>query len=424
MKLKYFIISTFLLLFCHIPAYAYIDPGTGSMLFSVVLGISATVFFLFQTLIIKIKTLSCYKKEVSNTSIPIVIYSEGNQYFRIFKPILDEFEKREHPVVFYTSQEDDLVFKANYKYVKSLFIGQGFKGYAKLAFMKADVCLMTTPNLDVLQLKRSKDVKYYCHIFHGISSCLQYRLFSLDYYDAVLCDGEFQFSDIRELEEKRNLPAKELVVVGSPYMDMLKGQVQTLTEKSEMFTILVAPTWGPSGILSKYGTKLLDKLIESNWRIIIRPHPQSVKVEKEIIDSLVNHYKDYSNVSWNYDVDNLKVLSEADIMISDFSCTIFEYCFLFNRPVIYINQEMNKEIYDIGDLDNEAWRYKAIRKVGKELTKDNFENIIQMIESISVDDDLYSRISETRKVAWEQEDKGAENIVNYLINKQKEIIKC
>ena len=43
--------------------------------------------------------------------------------------------------------------------------------------------------------------------------------FSLDYYDSVLCDAEYQIPMIREIEQKRNLPAKELKIVGSSYLD-------------------------------------------------------------------------------------------------------------------------------------------------------------------------------------------------------------
>lgn len=414
----------FILFAWQYPAVAYIDPGTGSMLFSVVVGISATLFFLFNSLVIKLKTLFFSQKDLCKNTIPFVIYSEGRQYFNVFKPVLDEFEKRQIPLVFYTSSQDDPFFKCHYEYVKGEYIGKNFEAYLKLAFLKADICLMTTPGLDVFQLKRSKYTKYYCHIFHAVTSSLVYRLFSLDYYDAVLCDAEFQIPMIREIERKRNLPPKDLVVTGCTYMDLLSQRLESLPNKNSDFNILVAPSWGENAILKKYGADLLDILADSSWNIIIRPHPQSSIVETDIIESLQKRYKKNKNVSWNFDVDNLEVLSKADILISDFSGIIFDYAFLFERPFIYVNQEMNKEIYDMSDLDEEPWRYKAIKEIGTELTKDNFKDIISIIKNMSQNEEILSAIQRAKSIAWQKQGQSAKNVADYLIEKQKELSKC
>lgn len=413
-----------LIVFCwQYPACAYIDPGTGSMLFSVVVGISATLFFLFNSLIIKLKMLLFSQKVFlyKDTRIPFLIYSEGRQYFNVFKPVLDEFEKRQIPLVFYTSSPDDPFFDCHYDYVKGEYIGKSFEAYLKLAFVKADVCLMTTPGLDVFQLKRSKYVKYYCHIFHAVTSSLVYRLFSLDYYDAVLCDAEFQIPMIREIESKRKLKPKELVVTGCTYMDLLAKRAESISKNNDDFKILVAPSWGENGILKKYGSNLLDLLAESDWNIVIRPHPQSLIVEKDIIENLKNRYKDKQNISWNFDVDNLNILSQADVLISDFSGIIFDYAFLFNRPFIYVNQEMNREIYDMSDLDEEPWRYKAIREIGTELTKDNFINIVSIIKNMSNNQQVFDAIQKAKNIAWQKQGESAKNVADFLIKKQKEL---
>ena len=272
------------------PVYAYIDPGTGSMLLSLVLSIVGTLFFIFNLLIIKLKRLFFIKNKIEN-KFPIVIFSEGKMYWKIFKPILDEFEKREKTVTFLTCNEDDYVFDENYKYINAKYIGTGYSAMSKMAFLKADICLMTTPQLDVLQLKRSKFCKNYVHIFHSISSSNDYRLFALDFYDTVLCDAEFQINDIRAIEKKRQLPAKDLKIVGSPYMDYLEECLnKSDIQKNNNFTILIAPTWGQDGLLYKYGSKLIDKLVKDNYNIIIRPHPQSLIVEKNIIKIVMLYY--------------------------------------------------------------------------------------------------------------------------------------
>ena len=44
-------------------AFGYIDPGTGSLLFSALFGIIGTLFFLSKALLIKLKTISFSKSK-------------------------------------------------------------------------------------------------------------------------------------------------------------------------------------------------------------------------------------------------------------------------------------------------------------------------------------------------------------------------
>ena len=184
-------------------------------------------------------------------------------------------------VLYLTASPDDPALENSYEHVKGEFIGKGNKGFAKLNFLKATIVLSTTPGLDVYQWKRSREVKYYVHIPHAASDITLYRMFGIDYYDAILLSGDFQVSQVRELERVRNLPPKELVKVGIPYMDDMLIRLKTDTRPiNETRTILLAPSWGPSAILSKYGEKILKALVDTGYHIIVRPHPQSFKSEQ------------------------------------------------------------------------------------------------------------------------------------------------
>jgi len=72
----------------------YIDPGTGSALFSILIGAAATIYFLGRALIIKLKVIISGGKAANAVSADhsFVIYNEGKQYSNVFKPVLDEFE--------------------------------------------------------------------------------------------------------------------------------------------------------------------------------------------------------------------------------------------------------------------------------------------------------------------------------------------
>ena len=87
----------------------YIDPGTGSMLFSIVIGIATTLLFFAQKIFVKLKFfLSGGKAEkISSTKMPYVIFSDHKRYWNVFKPICDEFENRGVDIVYWTASPDD-----------------------------------------------------------------------------------------------------------------------------------------------------------------------------------------------------------------------------------------------------------------------------------------------------------------------------
>lgn len=401
----------------------YIDPGTGSMLFSILIGAAATVFFLFRALLLKIKFILSGKKDgsaqVDSSYKPYVIYNEGNQYWNTFKPVVEEFEARKIPLEYLTSSKNDPVFDQKYNYVKAEFIGEGNSAFAKLNMLSAGVVLMTTPGLQVYQLKRSKNVKHYSHVLHMPNDATTYRLFGLDFFDSVLLTGDYQATDLRYLEEKRGINKKELVTVGCPYLDVYKQNIAEIpAEENHPFTVLVSPSWGDVGLLKKYGEKLLDPLSKTGWRIIVRPHPQSKKSEAEMLKRLTARYKDNPNIVWDYERQNIFSLKKSDIMISDFSGIIFDYTFLCDKPVMYVNAGMDLRPYDAYDLDGkELWQYSVLRKFGTELKEEQFANIKEVIQSVSDSKELEEARHAAKAEAWMHEGEAGKNIADFMISK-------
>jgi hypothetical protein len=402
----------------------YIDPGTGSALFSIFIGAAATFYFLFRALIIKLKVMASGGKVsmMAGTVHPYVIYSEGDQYWNVFKSVLDEFERRNTEVLYLTSAQNDPVFTFSYKFVKSEFIGEGNKAFARLNFLAAEVVLMTTPGLDVYQLKRSKSVKHYIHMLHAPSDATMYRMFGIDYFDAILLTGDYQVKDIRFLEQLRGLPAKELVIVGCTYLDFFVEKINQIPrEENHQFTVLVSPSWGSSALLSRYGEKLLDPLAKTGWRIIVRPHPQSKKSEKSVLEFLEKRYEATPNFTWDYDKENIYSLVQADIMISDFSGIIYDFMFLCDKPVIYVKQGFDLRPYDADDLDHDLWQFVILCETGIELKEEYFPTIKDFILSIPNRSNLSISRKKAKNEAWQFQREAAKRTVDYMITCVKSI---
>ena len=289
--------------------------------------------------------------------------------------------------------------------------------------LSAGVVLMTTPGLQVYQLKRSKNVKHYSHVLHAASDATMYRLFGIDYFDSVLLTGDYQKKDIRLLEKQRNLKEKELVTVGCTYLDTLNSKIKMIPqEENHEFTVLVSPSWGASALLSKYGEKLLDPLVKTGWKIIVRPHPQSKKSESEMLTKLTEKYKDCINLIWDYERDNIYSMKKSDIMISDFSGIIYDYTFLCDKPIMYVNASLDLRPYDAYDIieENEnktIWQFDTLKQIGIELKEESFDKIEEIIKNASDSKELAEKRKYFKEEAWNFQDKAGSNIVDFMISK-------
>jgi len=402
----------------------YIDPGTGSALFSIAIGIAAAAYFLARGLFLKLGVIF-FRNKQSQLQYKHVIYAEDKRYWPFFESVLDEFEARKTEVHYFTSSEDDPVFNSKYSFVKGKYIGNGNKAYAFLNFLSASFVLTTTPHLDVFQWKRSKNVKHYCHMIHGAGGSLLYRLFSLDYFDSVLVPGNIEINEIRRLEKSRKLPEKQIITVGNTFFDRCGEKIKQIPkEENHQFTVLVSPSWGPSALLKTFGEKLLDPLVNTDWRVIVRPHPQSLIAEKPMIDKLYERYKDAPNIEWDYNHENIYALSKSDVMISDFSGIIYDYIFLFDKPVIVNVQNLDFRRLDAHDVDFEPYYFKAFKKVGTELNNENVKNIRETILNISQDLEMQKMRHEVKETMWQNRGESGKRIVDFMIEIQgKENIK-
>lgn len=398
----------------------YIDPGTGSMLFTILIGVLGAAIYAFRNAFMKLRFyMSGGRQEGANKDkLPLVIFSDSKRYWNVFEPICDELEKRGQRTVYYTASPDDPALSKQYQNICCEFIGDGNKAFAKLNMLRADMLLSSTPGLDVYQWKRSRDVKWYVHIPHASNDIVLYRMFGIDYYDAVLLSGEYQVRQIRELERLRNLPEKELPIVGITYMDTMKKRTENAPPlPAHQTTIMLAPSWGESAILSRYGGKVIDALLKTGYHVIIRPHPQSFTSERELIDGIMRQYPQSEQLEWNSDNDNFEVLRRSDIMISDFSGVIFDFSLVYDKPVIYADTTMDTAPYDACWLKEELWTYSILPKIGQHLDANNLENIKELIDNCLTDPRFHEGREQARRETWAHIGEAACRVTDYLLEK-------
>ena len=480
-------------------ALAYLDPGTGSLLLSSVVAIFASLFFVLRGAFYKIigtgMPVSAKKgasslatksrgafidslplallressrheeaaamQEAKESSAPsktpdIVIYSEGKQYHSVFKPILEYFDSVKVPYLYLAGSKADydlhLDLEANPSHrlnpgAQFSYIGEGISGFSRLNSLQCRLVLMTTPQLDVLQLRRSKGVKHYCHIIHSPPHVDIYEVFALDYFDSVLTNSPIHTEYIREVEKLRNLKPKQISITGCTYLDILDSKLDQFRrngaapsslnptpyffegEKAKdpnSYTILVSPSWGREALLSKYGMKLIAPLANSKHRIIIRPHPQSYTSEAALLEGLKRDSAPYANIIWDSNVDNIYAMAAADLMVGDFSGVIFDFICLFAKPVITMEFDFNVAGYDLEDTGRSPWVKTALQQIGRSVKPSELERLPQIIENLLGDGadsmQLKEGVESMRESLWHHKGRGGEESGKALLRIYKEIL--
>lgn len=369
-------------------AHAYLDPGTGSMLLSVFVGLISGVYFVIRKLPSTLRSL--FFRLTGKTDAlkhnTLTFYAESAAYWTTFRPILVALEKLGVESSYLTSDEKDPVFASDLKCVHPRFIGKSNTAYTALGFLQTKVLVLTTPGIDVLQIRRSPGVGRYVHVVHAVGDIHTYKLFSFDYYDAVYCAGPGQVKSLRALEALRGTRPKELPQLGCPYLDGLVERARKAASPEEG-TVIVAPTWGRNGLLTRTGAMIPKMLAQAGFRVILRPHPQSFVSEPELMEQLAQELSPFDNVQWDRHPDGFASLSRAQLMVSDISGVIFDFAFVFLRPVVSVGAGPLKDGFEAWEIPHEAWEMSALDTLGKRILPGEENSVVDAVRSLLASED-------------------------------------
>lgn len=405
--MAYFVV-VFLLLLPQV-SYAYLDPGSGSVLVSVIVALLAAAFYFLKSFFYeKLRFLFKKQSPVHKEDYDLVFYSEGGQYWNVFLPVLRELDRRGQRVVYLTSGSQDPGLSSGLEHVEAMDIGEGHQAYYVLNRLSAGVLVMTTPGLDVLQIKRSKKVGHYCHIVHGLEDTSTYPPYGVDYYDSVLVNGQHQQEVIRTLERQRGAKEKQVEIIGSTYLDIMLEELEapstdTLSVQAGRQTVLLAPSWGEKGFLGKFGGELLEKILQEDLNVILRPHPQSYTAEADLLKELKKRFSGSDKLVWDENPSGLEAMQKSDIMISDFSGIIFDYIFLFEKPVIVTDFKVDPRKFDMNGLPEKQSTLMGLikeDKIGYQLKEDEHRRIGAVVKQVLQDNRYAGSIEDLKKRVW------------------------
>jgi hypothetical protein len=251
--------------------------------------------------------------------------------------------------------------------------------------LRAKFVGMTTPQLDVMMIRRSKHVQHYAHIVHAPIDVFTYRKFAFDYFDSVFCSGPHQIEGIKKLESKRGTPKKLLLETGLTYYDAMLEEIKKFPRfKSLKPIVLVAPTWKDYSLINRFGISFFESLLRSDhYDVILRPHPQSYISYPKIIQRIEDRFKDEPRLIIDRNPLATESMMKANLMISDLSGVIWDFAFLYSKPVLLLKTESDSiKGFEGSELDYEMWEMRERQRLGKIFDVDDIDNISQIVNDL------------------------------------------
>ena len=316
----------------------------------------------------------------------IVFYSESGQDWHHFKPIIEYLTGRlSRTVCYVTSDLNDPGLQQENEKVLSFYIKEGYWQILFFQFLKADVMVLTMIDLGVFQLKRSINQVHYVYLFHAMGSThmVDYEN-SYDNYDTIFCVGPHQVKEIRKREERKKLPPKNLFKHGyariEQLMEIARDAVKDQRPSEEKPVILLAPTWGENSILHICGEQLVGTVLDAGYRLILRPHYQTIKFSPEVVGSIMKKFGSHPCLQFVDKMGDMNSLLESDLLICDWSSTSIEYALGFEKPVLYIDVPRRVRNPYFEEVGIEPMEVAIRKKVGTVLSPAELHKVPVVIE--------------------------------------------
>ena len=354
------------------PAFAYLDPASGSaLLYIIISSFGAVIYFIHRmvlTAYIRVRAFFLNEPMQANTQ-DLVFYSEHKGYWSVFSPIIQSLVESEQQCLYLTSDKNDPGLEYSHAFFSAKYIGSVNVAAIQLNHLEAKVVVMTTPQLDVHHFRRSKNVQHYSHVVHAPVDVHTYKKFAFDYFDSVLCSNEQQINSIRALEKTRRTKIKDLRCVGLTYYDRMLEELSVASKSNEHAShetdnlhVLVAPTWKPYSIINCYGADFFKPLLDAGMKVTLRPHPQTYTSFPEIVKNIELELSSYSNFTIDREASSVAAMLASDLMIADLSGVIWDYTFLHKKPLLTVSTPVDLDGFEATELDHEAWELSAIKE--------------------------------------------------------------
>ncbi len=325
---------------------------------------------------------------------PLVVYSEGLAYRPFLAPIVEEYASRNHPVAYVTSEKRDLETGWRSSQVKNFYVGLGARRTWFFQTLNARVLLLTMPDLEAFHIKRSVNPVHYVYTQHSLNSLhMVYREGAFDGYDTIFAANQNHVSEARALGALRGSRPQRIVEQGYVTLDELSAIVLKFQRaypsndsqpraESDVVKVLLAPSWGPDGLIETIGYEVVEKLVIAGYHVIFRPHIRTMQLSGDKVDQILKQFEHHELFSVDFEPHMYETYATADVMVTAWSGAAFEFAFAFKKPVISIDVPKKIMNPNYRLIENEPLEVGIREDIGVVLDPTQLSSLAEVVDSL------------------------------------------
>ena len=348
------------------------------------------------------KSLWNFYGKTKKSDREIVFYSEDKGSYSFFEGLIDYLTNQENLKICYvTSDIHDPILTQTKTNVNALYIKSLLPLFTLTLTSK--LLIMTVPDLHRFHIRRSEFSTHHIYMLHNTGSSFPViRYGALFHYDTIFCAGPQHNEEIRKQETIYDLPEKNLLNFGYYRLEKIYSEngryIPSKASASQYkASILLGPSWGENSVLNFCGSRLIRILLQSNYEVIVRPHPMTRRKSHGLIESLNNEFRDYDNYVFADDISSIKAIYESDLLISDWSGFVYEYAFGTERPVLFIDVPQKIVNHRYKEVGIEPIDVGIRNRIGEVLGVDELEKADSVITHLLANKDAFvNEIVKTR----------------------------
>jgi len=185
------------------------------------------------------------------------------------------------------------------------------------------------------------------HMPHSfVSLHMAYSADTFDAYDVIFSCGPHHDKEIDALNKVRRLTIKS-VPIGYGRLDHYLSKTDDNSTPSERESILIAPSWAPGNIIDNIAKDLIRSLIDRNYDVYLRPHPQHWKHFPRKLKNLISAFENNDRFHLNTQ-HNSAPLFTCNMLVTDFSGIAFDFYFIKQRPIVFVDSQLKVNNTEIG----------------------------------------------------------------------------
>lgn len=254
----------------------------------------------------------------------VIFYADGivdEPWMRLIAKSLEN--SRLKVLVIIIDDWDETVSK-NYKKKEIVFL----KHKRLLKFFKFHALLTPTSCID--RKIFSSSVQKIVYIPHSLASLhMVYPESFTDPFNVIFAAGPHQAEEFKIIKTHKK-QSYEVYEIGYPKFELFD---QMSAKDSCKRNVLFAPSWGQYNLEEIFTMDFFRKIQSNQYSFFFRPHPLLKIKNAKYLHDLKKEFPTLVDES----SESLYSLSDADVLISDFSGISMEYIALTKKPVIFIN---------------------------------------------------------------------------------------